>query len=91
VPARDLARVSVKELLDAVRAAGEDRFLRPDRLPIPPEIEDVLHRLERASRSAVGEISVAQLAMTESAAEQPAGAQPAGAAQASAQRVAPPG
>lgn len=62
LPARDLARVTVKELLEVVRAAGEDRFLSPERLPVPPEVEDVLHRLERATHSAVGEISVAQLA-----------------------------
>ena len=65
LPARDLSRVSVKQLLDAVRAAGEDHFLSPERLPAPAEVEDVLERLERASRNAVGEISVAHLADSE--------------------------
>ena len=70
LPARDLAHVSVRELLEVVRAAGEDRFLSPERLPVPPEVEDVLHRLERASRSAVGEISVAQLAAADAPSEE---------------------
>jgi membrane protein len=73
LPARDLAHVTVKELLEVVRAAGEDRFLSPERLPVPPEVDDVLNRLERGMRSAVGEISVAQLA----AAEAPARERPA--------------
>ena len=61
LPARELASITVKELLDVVRATGEDRFLSPEQLPVPPEVEDVLERLERARSSAVGEISVAQL------------------------------
>ena len=33
LPARDLAPISVKQLLDIVRSAGEDGFLNPARLP----------------------------------------------------------
>jgi membrane protein len=65
LPARELAQIRLKELLDTVRAAGEDRFLRPEQLPVPPEVEDVLQRLELARSSAVGEISVAQLVAVE--------------------------
>jgi membrane protein len=61
LPARELAHIGIKELLDVVRAEGEDRFLRPEQLPVPPEVDEVLQRLERARSSAVGEISVAQL------------------------------
>ena len=65
LPARELAQIRLKELLDVVRAAGEDRFLCPEQLPVPPGVEDVLQRLERARSSAVGEFSVAQLVAVE--------------------------
>jgi len=65
LPGREPARIKVKNLLDVVRAAGEDRFLCPEQLPVPTEVEDVLDRLERAMSSAAGEISVAQLVAVE--------------------------
>ncbi len=62
LPARDLANVSVKDVLDTVRSAGEDRFLSPDRLPAPGEVEDVIQRLDETARQTVGNISVKELA-----------------------------
>ena len=61
LPAREPAQLTLKELLEVVRAAGEGQFLSPEQLPVPPEVEDVLQRLERATNSVAGEISVAQL------------------------------
>jgi membrane protein len=61
LPSRELAQITLKELLDVVRTAGEARFLSPEQLPVPPEVTDVLQRLEHAMSTAAGEISVAQL------------------------------
>jgi len=48
VPARAFETVSVKELLDAVRAAEEDPALTAERLPNDPPVDAVLARLDAA-------------------------------------------
>jgi membrane protein len=62
LPARDLGQVSAKDLLDAVHAAGEDRFLNPDALPVPAAVEQVLQRYETAAEGALRGISLRDLA-----------------------------
>jgi membrane protein len=62
LPARDLAAVNAKELLDAVRSAGEDRYLGVQALPAPAPVEQLLRRCEQASVSALAGITLKDLA-----------------------------
>jgi membrane protein len=62
IPARDLATVSVKQLLDAVRRADEDRTLTPDALPSPVPVDMVMHKIEDAIGRAVGAVTLRDLA-----------------------------
>jgi membrane protein len=63
LPARDVSEISVKQLLDLVRAAGEDSFLRPANLPVPPVLDELLQRVDRATAAALGDMSVKDLAL----------------------------
>jgi membrane protein len=62
LPARDLARLSVSSLLQAVRSAGEDRYLNPASLPVPPAVEQALQRIEQSLGALLEDLSVAALA-----------------------------
>jgi membrane protein len=62
LPARDLESVSVKQLLEAVRRAGEDPALTPNSLPVSASVEMVLQKLEDATASAVGAVTLRDLA-----------------------------
>lgn len=62
LPARDLADVSIGELMSAIRTAGEDRFLNPESLIIPPLAEDLVSQAERTILTSLGNISVKALA-----------------------------
>ena len=62
LPARDLARLSVSSLLQAVRSAGEDRYLNPASLPVSPAVEQVLQRIEEGLGTLLEGLSVAALA-----------------------------
>jgi membrane protein len=61
VPARDLAEVSIAQLLSAVRNAGEDRFLDQESLPLPAPVADVMTRVEQAMTASVAGVSVKAL------------------------------
>ena len=62
VPARDLETVTVKQLLDMVRSAGEDRFLNVVALPAPEPVEALLRRAERAVEADLEGMTVKELA-----------------------------
>jgi membrane protein len=62
LPARDLAAISVRQLLEAVRCAGEDRFLNPAGLPVSEAVAQVLTRLEHALNASMGNVTVKDLA-----------------------------
>jgi membrane protein len=62
LPVRDLETVSAKQLLDAVRVAGEDRFLSTAQLPGPEPVERALKRLEEAAEGALQDLTVRDLA-----------------------------
>ena len=62
LPVRDLDKVSVKELLDAVRAAGEDEYMKAEALRGPEAVEQLLHRYDNAVEEALRDISVMDLA-----------------------------
>lgn len=61
LPLRDLHEVSAKELLDTVRAAGEDEHMSPDLLPEAAPIRELLDRFDEATATALQEVSVSDL------------------------------
>lgn len=62
LPARDLGAVSVRQLLDIVRSAGEDGFLNPAALPVSATVEHVLQSIERSLDGPFQTMSVMELA-----------------------------
>ncbi len=62
LPARDPSLVSVTQVLNTVRTAGEERLLSPERLPAPRPVEEVLDRMLQAVESSVGDITLRDLA-----------------------------
>jgi len=73
-PARDPSLISVRQVLETVRAAGEEHFLSPEALPAPPAVDAVLKRMRQAVESSVGDMTLRELAAqgTESALHGPA-------------------
>ena len=62
LPARDLGAITVWQLLEIVRSAGEDRFLNPAALPVPAAVDRVLTRVEQALSVSTGTMTVKDLA-----------------------------
>lgn len=62
LPARDLATISLHELLDVARSAGEERYLSPADLPLQPEVDQVLTRVEAAVDGALSRLSLKDIA-----------------------------
>ncbi|BAN36243.1 Ribonuclease BN [Sulfuricella denitrificans skB26] len=62
MPARDPSLISVTQVIETVRAAGEERFLSPEGLPAPQPVDDLLGRVQQAVESSVGEMTLRELA-----------------------------
>ncbi len=62
LPARDLGAITLRQLLEAVRCAGEDRFLNPAALPVSEPVAQVLSRIEHALSASMGNVTVKDLA-----------------------------
>jgi len=62
LPARDPGRIAVAEVLDAVRAAGEDGFLSPSVLPVERSVDALVGRLQQAAIDALGGMTLRELA-----------------------------
>ena len=62
LPVRDLGAVSARDLLDAVRAAGEDRYLSAEALPGPEPVERLIKRYDDAMASALSKVTLKDLA-----------------------------
>jgi membrane protein len=62
LPVRDLDQVNVKEVLDTVRSAGEDEYVKSTSLRGPEIVARLLHDYEQATEEALRDISVMQLA-----------------------------
>jgi membrane protein len=62
LPARDPSLISVTQVLDAVRSAGEARFFAPHELPTLAPVEQVLEKLRAATEATAGSISLRDLA-----------------------------
>lgn len=61
VPARDVEAISLPELLDAVRTAGEEPPLNPDSLPASKEIEPILMQIDQAAGESVRHLTLKDL------------------------------
>lgn len=62
LPARDPSSISVTEVLETVRAAGEKGFLSPEGLPAPPQVDVVLELMRQAVDSSIGGMTLHDLA-----------------------------
>ncbi len=62
LPARDPSTISVAQVLDAVRSAGESRFVSVEALPVPASVHGVLEQARAAVQATVGDISLRALA-----------------------------
>jgi membrane protein len=62
LPAHDLSSLLVRDVLEAIRSAGEDRYLNPSALPVPEAAEQTLRRIEGALDAALGDSTVVALA-----------------------------
>ncbi len=61
LPARDLTTVSVHELLEIVRNAGEDRYLAPSALPASAPVERALAQFGNTLQSSFAPLSIMDL------------------------------
>lgn len=60
VPARDIATIRIMDLLEAVRGADEERFLRSDHLAMAP-VDALVLRLRGAREQTLGEMTLRDL------------------------------
>lgn len=61
LPARDPGRILVAEVMQTVRAAGEDGFLSPPALPTPSAVEELVTQLDAAAAKALAGLSLRDL------------------------------
>ena len=61
LPARDPGRILVTEVLQTVRAAGEDGFLSPSVVPTQVAVDDLVAQLDAAANASVADISLRDL------------------------------
>jgi len=62
LPKRDLGHLSIRTVLESVRAAGEERFLSHDALVLPPPVAEVIERIDQARNAAIADMPVVLLA-----------------------------
>ena len=60
--ARDPSLIPVSTVLDTVRVAGEERFLSPEALPAPRQVDEVFERMRQAVESSLGDMTLRELA-----------------------------
>ena len=61
LPTRDPSLVTITQVLNTMRIAGEDHLLSPEMLLVPQPVEQVLDQVQRAVESSVGDISLRDL------------------------------
>ncbi|MBE0622725.1 MAG: YihY/virulence factor BrkB family protein [Burkholderiales bacterium] len=61
LPSRDLGSILLKDLLHAVRTAGEEQYLEPQAVPAPAEIESILARMNLAFEDGLRDLTVRDL------------------------------
>jgi membrane protein len=62
LPARDPSLITVAQVLDTVRAAGEERFISPVALSAPQPVDELLDRMQQAMETSVGDMTLRELA-----------------------------
>lgn len=62
LPARDMQSISIANLLDAVRAAGEERYIGPNDVPVPEPVARVLQKLKAALDDSFANLDMKALA-----------------------------
>ncbi len=67
VPARDPGRILVTEVLDTVRAAGEDGFLSPAAMPAQTVVDGLVARLQQAASESLDGMSLRDLVQQDAA------------------------
>ncbi|MDP1911418.1 MAG: hypothetical protein Q8K85_24220, partial [Hyphomicrobium sp.] len=61
LPSRDIGSIALKDVLHAVRTAGEEHYLEPQAVPAPAEIEAILARIDLAFETEMRELSLRDL------------------------------
>jgi membrane protein len=61
LPARDPSLMTVAQVMEAIRSAGEERFFSPAALPTTASVTQVLDNMQSAVESAAGAISLRDL------------------------------
>lgn len=62
LPVRDLSEVGIKDVLDAVRMAGEEKGVKPETLPGPTAVEQAIARMDGAIEQALVDTKIIDLA-----------------------------
>ena len=78
VPARDPGLITVAQVLDAVRCAGEERFLSPGDLPVPVKVDELLAQAQKVVDLSLGRMTLRDLVGGKVEAENSEGAGTAG-------------
>ncbi len=63
LPARDPTLITVAQVLETVRAAGEEHFVSSTSVPAPKMVDLLLERARQAVDSSVGDVTIRDLAM----------------------------
>jgi membrane protein len=71
LPARDPGRILVADVLETVRAAGEEGFLSPSAVPTPPTVNEIVTQLQQAADTSLAGMSLRDLVEQGDAAPQP--------------------
>jgi len=58
LPSRDIGSIALKDVLHAVRTAGEEHYLGPQAVPAPQEIEALLDKVNQALAEQVHELTL---------------------------------
>ena len=61
LPSRDIGSIALKDLLLALRTAGEEHYLGPQAVPAPAAIESILARVDLALEEQVRELTLRDL------------------------------
>ena len=61
LPSRDIGSIALKDLLLALRTAGEEHYLGPEAVPVPAQIESILARVDLALEEQVRELTLRDL------------------------------
>jgi membrane protein len=64
LPARDIEKIKLKELLDSIRVDEEKTYSIEDELPSTPEIDRIMRRIDDATKNALGEEAIKDIVLS---------------------------